>query len=781
MSYAWKTEEVHIVKRRKLFHASYFASPSMPPPPSPPPSMPPPMPPPPLLPPSMPPPPLPPPSMPPPSMPPPPLLLPSMPPPLLLPPSMPPPPLPPPTEDDELLQMTLSLVTAPPQLANVYSLSEQEEKHNIIHEKLVRAKINKNHMTSDDLVNAGFTQDEIDLCICMQSKTEFMRRYFQREKTKNSLQNTNAKTICVLISSNSLSLTKLLSQRVNNTPHKKNEMLQCKELSSAAYADWKTPSEMHNFFINTITRQEYNKLPDVITMCGHSTRLENFLDLLNRLSSLSTYANRACHIRFALFFDEADTTMKQSMRIIDHRQYGYHVQQKFIERLTFVTATPKPIFDRLKEANIDELENQRKNYVVNPEDFEDYYRNIIDNTWHFINDNTSKPLSYIEKVMSSPLWETNNDNNERRIVFAPAAVPVRTHNDVKHYFLSKGYNVLVINGIDKKIYMQDGHMIDLYTNKTRDVPIYDILKDFTNKHPQNFAITGYTCITRGLTFLTTGFSFTDFILCNYHMRNINELAQLAGRACGGKRYAGPCTVYSSELLFRNLQNYLQCLIKTQTTQTDYFNAGDFCIQRVTCAQLNYMYQLYDTEEEMDQDFFDFYSINHNARPFCELRQWFTDDDGIYVHRRKNRTHYCTPKNVSIANGTKNFRRFIMYPDTVAPGAHKYAIGFNASDIKKHLWDSPNYNIDGIIIRTIYHLTNGGTQTFTLDQWEAAKQCNFSHALKNAERLKNILFRVDGTTCAVTPLIKKLFMSNHKQVPPPILDKQVPPPVLERER
>ena len=54
------------------------------------------------------------------------------------------------------------------------------------------------------------------------------------------------------------------------------------------------------------------------------------------------------------------------------------------------------------------------------------------------------------------------------------------------------------------------------------------------------------CITRGITFNTIGFNFTDLILSAFHMKDVAELIQAFGRGNGGKDYVQKMTIHCPE-------------------------------------------------------------------------------------------------------------------------------------------------------------------------------------------------------------------------------------------
>jgi hypothetical protein len=92
---------------------------------------------------------------------------------------------------------------------------------------------------------------------------------------------------------------------------------------------------------------------------------------------------------------------------------------------------------------------------------------------------------------------------------------------------------------------------------------------------EHLAITGLLNITRGITFNTIGFNFTDMIISAYHAKDIAALVQLFGRANGGKQYVSVMNLHCPTDVYTNVKDFVDMVIEILNKNPDEFEEKDF--------------------------------------------------------------------------------------------------------------------------------------------------------------------------------------------------------------
>jgi hypothetical protein len=158
------------------------------------------------------------------------------------------------------------------------------------------------------------------------------------------------------------------------------------------------------------------------------------------------------------------------------------------------------------------------------------------------------------------------NNFERKIIFAPADVKVESHERMRDMFKEYEYDVLVINGKDKRFYIRDHytstysdqHIDDFKSKYNINGELRDILSKYYLMHPHNnLVITGHNCLKRGVTFNTNGFSFTHAFYTNeVDSAKLVEYIHLCSRSAGHEDYTRLHTVFITKKLYEMMDKYL---------------------------------------------------------------------------------------------------------------------------------------------------------------------------------------------------------------------------------
>lgn len=309
-----------------------------------------------------------------------------------------------------------------------------------------------------------------------------------------------------------------------------------------------------------------SQLPDLIVMCTHAQRCDDLYELIDTFKTGNyDWSGRGVNqISMTIMFDEADKNIKLVSTCLTELDKLLTVSSSdikvddVIRDVHFITATPLGDFwKKLKKCGIEKLKNVNqalKSLDVNSELHCDYnelmkgYRYLDDHTRsHLITDMNDDTQAYVEKVLPlrAPPPETP------LIVYAPSGHFVANHESMKDMLLQRGYHVYLDNGQFKGFCSPDTS-VKVRTedfNRKHNVSgeLMNTLVKWKQLNPgKSLVITGCRCITRGITFNTIGFNFTDLILSAFHMKDVAELIQAFGRGNGGKDYVQKMTIHCPE-------------------------------------------------------------------------------------------------------------------------------------------------------------------------------------------------------------------------------------------
>lgn len=187
---------------------------------------------------------------------------------------------------------------------------------------------------------------------------------------------------------------------------------------------------------------------------------------------------------------------------------------------------------------------------------------------------TPDPLIYAAQVL-----DTIHMNQCPLTVFAPSRRFIADHNLMRQELTRRGFHVYIDNSEGKGFFDTTGVFMPLDTfNRAYGVigELYNTFVKWRSIHPtDHLAITGLTTITRGITFNTIGFNFTDAIISACHMEDISDLVQLFGRANGGKEYVDIMNIHCPPTVFMKVKEQIDMTCAIFNKNPEEFKESQF--------------------------------------------------------------------------------------------------------------------------------------------------------------------------------------------------------------
>lgn len=247
-----------------------------------------------------------------------------------------------------------------------------------------------------------------------------------------------------------------------------------------------------------------------IIACSNSTRVKNMDVLFNVWNIFDPNETK----RFNIYIDEADRMINMMRPYIEQWE-----ENECINGVVLITATPHNILRDLGDLKIVKLE---ETYDPNS------YHRFQDSEFR-IYEFKKNDRCYIDKVLTQA--KDNNDINDGNIFYFPGNVKKVSHYNIKNKCLGYGFNVITINSDGCKLYNDCENPTKFEKINTTGQEISKVLADlYTTKNLNNkpLAITGSTCIGRGVTISTPIMMITHAVLPPSYT-NISNLYQSGGR------------------------------------------------------------------------------------------------------------------------------------------------------------------------------------------------------------------------------------------------------------
>jgi hypothetical protein len=343
--------------------------------------------------------------------------------------------------------------------------------------------------------------------------------------------------------------------------------------------------------IHSITScKNINYLPDILVMCSHTKRIDDIIELISictGLQNTNLIEKGIREINFTIMYDEADKNINTILPLLENEKIVN--DNSSLKEIHFITATPfKEFWKKLNNVSINELKSIDRCEEVDrrDENFENLlenYRSINDHIYHFnINDLTNNTIQYVSYVINKLLnCDNYDDNNENPLcVFAPASNTTESHKLMKNLFQYNDFDVIILNGLNKKIYFKESKTkisIEKFNKENKiEGELRDTLRKYKELYPKNkLCITGNRVIERGITFCTNGFNFTDVIISMYHTKNIASLVQLFGRTCGDKKYVNKMNIWCPEEVYNIVSKQIEICKNIFFKDPEFYTEKDF--------------------------------------------------------------------------------------------------------------------------------------------------------------------------------------------------------------
>ena len=457
---------------------------------------------------------------------------------------------------------------------------------------------------------------------------------FTISKTNQCLQHISQITstennhISIILTNCSLEETKQWKSRLNAKFKGKNVVI----LSSKS-DDHRNIASLNLEIMKNIADKNYEKLPDVIVMCTHSKRTDDCFDLIR----FCEFYNKDKKLTFSLFFDEIDvpSNLTIAIKFLKKIEELEIIKQKILKKVVFITATPlEKFWSKIKkELGLKQLENF-KNLLTEEIDMKkamENYRKVNQHNIKFIDDNNN-PVCIVKDIISK------FDDNSPRIIYAPAKNERKSHEEMIKMAHSKGYDTLIINGIDKKFNINKNDISIKDFNEKYEVKgeLRDTLVKYREKYPENsLLITGNKCIERGITFNTTGFNFTDMIL-SLVTKDTASLIQMIGRANGNREYVKKMNIWIPEYIWNEISKTINIINELQNNDKTVLRNEDFDYDKNT-------------------------SINDNKSKKNETVPYvfnLTEEEEYKFNNEKSSTKKNTKKNKKKTINYKNIRNYV---------------------------------------------------------------------------------------------------------------------------
>ena len=305
------------------------------------------------------------------------------------------------------------------------------------------------------------------------------------------------KNINFVICDNNLLLVLQTFKRVENVPKLENHV----EFSCAKTSGCRTfPSVVESIIHKNIRN---------VLCCSNHIRLKDINSIISSIHLLG----KGDEYQFNIWFDEAD----KWLRGIDTHITPLTEEYDNV-KLNLITATPLRIIKKYKKVEIVGIEEPTL-----PE-----YHGWLDSQFKIYAD-VFKTEHFVEHVFDDNSGEIQKGTKW----FIPGSSSKEGHRLIMEYCRSRGFSTIIINSDGIKVYLPDGTVT---LEKKSDMPDRLIPAIYEKYNLARFplAITGYFCISRGITMSSQDFQITHAIM-PASMRNKNEMSQIAGRTKGNQK------------------------------------------------------------------------------------------------------------------------------------------------------------------------------------------------------------------------------------------------------
>lgn len=386
---------------------------------------------------------------------------------------------------------------------------------------------------------------------------------------------------------------------------------------------------------------------DMVVICAHPTRLRYTKQAIEKVSE-SSFFNKKINI----WIDEADKSINQWSK------YEEVISMRSINQVTLVSATFESVIARYKNIRVlPYLHTHPK-----------CYRRLVHMTKKPCDIVASSPIDYIRLVLN-----TNVDEDGKKKLcasgmraFIPGDTTKQSHDEIADMLVNE-YNfiVIVINADRKEIIIPGEQTIDMtqfFTVENGEVGEefnVQLAKLYKENNWKRFplAITGFYCISRGITFqcdandgIHDGFLF-DYGIIPTNITNKSEAYQLMARLFGNigdfTRWK-PCEIYTSSAMFARVTKQEEIAVN---------------LARMVAERQNEMVGKHEIEQAQNE--------TENAEYDLTEHECFTRDEVVaYLAAQKVKNLSKNEVKATNADGfilssTTKTKRVLAYDDVIA--------------------------------------------------------------------------------------------------------------------
>lgn len=267
---------------------------------------------------------------------------------------------------------------------------------------------------------------------------------------------------------------------------------------------------------------------DNVVCCTNKIRIEHVLALFEVLDNLRRHSNFKRDIN--IWVDEAD----ECIGFVKRYQSRFNQYTSLLYNVVLITATMTPVFKYFHKNGFDcKLRLYQNTHLP-------CYNKYVE-CFH-VHEHTPlgiMPLQQIQNVLD------NANLPATCRLFCPAGFTKSSHDDVVDLLLHRGFNVCILNGDRKQIVFSNRNInpVDIYEDASDETELSTIIRNYYYNYElynAPFAVTGYLCIGRGITFASKlgeeEFMFTHGIIPDGG--SAEDAYQLVARCLGNiKEYA----------------------------------------------------------------------------------------------------------------------------------------------------------------------------------------------------------------------------------------------------
>ena len=317
---------------------------------------------------------------------------------------------------------------------------------------------------------------------------------------------------------------------------------------------------------------------ETVVMCANGIRLKYLAETIRDLEKCSLFLKKV-----NIWIDEADASIKL------WQKYEDIILSSKVQHVTFVSATFKSIFKQYGSLNVIGYDQTHPECYRCFEDCQKVEVSFVGTT-----------IEYVKHVVT-----THELAKPGVRAFIPGDITILSHNDIALFLQEQGFVVVIMNGERKEILLS-GRRIDLspYISSDEELNLH-LAKLYHENHWESvpFAITGHSCVSRGITFQSYQFRFTHGIIPP--ITEAPSAYQVTARMFGniGDETYVPPIIYTTPSMISKIKKQESCAIHIAKIIADSGeNEAEVGEEEVNYAmnydsQMMRRHQVFDTLEE----------------------------------------------------------------------------------------------------------------------------------------------------------------------------------------